>query len=312
MAFFDEAKSKELEETGVVVLENVYTPDDILAFTAQFDSGWAAVSDKLHDLQWQKRLYRDAHAPSFILGRGLYQGKLVAAFRGTQVVDMGHGRYDFTHGLEGGVLASDRLLAPDSVYGVVHAALKRGYSGYVGGLPVLPNPSPLPAGYWHRDAYSLYEDEAFDLALPPFYYTMIVPLTDMEEGNGATEFVPGSHKFDFAGHNIGTPEKVKAWADTQPRRIPAVKAGSVCIFHGFTLHRGGSNMSDSRRDALYVVFKKNWYSDEDPTDYVDAPLDFVGDTPPPTASSVLDSSPTTSPLCTGLRRHHTPCRTQSP
>lgn len=41
MAF--ETKIAELEETGVVVLDNVYSPKDIEAFKAQFDAGWAEV-----------------------------------------------------------------------------------------------------------------------------------------------------------------------------------------------------------------------------------------------------------------------------
>jgi len=137
------------------------------------------------------------------------------------------------------------------VYDILQTELKFGYSGYVGALPVLAGAGMSSDGYWHRDAYSLYEDEDFDIKLPPFYYTMLVPLDDLEDGQGVTEFCLGSHKFNFTGNGISTNEKVKTWAETQPKFRAAAKAGSVILFDGHTLHRGTANADVSQsRNAL--------------------------------------------------------------
>ena len=59
------------------------------------------------------------------------------------------------------------------------------------------------------------------------------------------------------------------WAESQPRLECAMKAGSICLFHGYTLHRGapitavkeGSAISRGKsRDVLYYGYTKSWYT----------------------------------------------------
>ena len=56
-------------------------------------------------------------------------------------------------------------------------------------------------------------------------------------------------------------------AEAQPRLEATMRAGSICLFHGFTLHRGapitavreGSSLSrGGSRDVLYYGFTKSW------------------------------------------------------
>jgi hypothetical protein len=154
-------------------------------------------------------------------------------------------------------------------------------------------------GTWHRDAYSLFDDESLDLKLPPFYLTMLLPLADVLPGDSTTEFIAGSHKFNLVANGVDTKEKLAAWAEQRRAegqvQSVALKAGSLCVFHGLTVHRGravdpvlkaqhsasvasasaASPASTSppapgtwnMRPMIYGVFKKNWYEDEPVLNY---------------------------------------------
>jgi hypothetical protein len=114
----------------------------------------------------------------------------------------------------------------------------------IGWSPVGPGTLPTRAvlgdrgGMWHRDAYSLFEDETVDLALPQYELTCLAPMQDLSRGEGGTEFVLGSHRINLSAMGLTTVEAVAEWAETQPRFEPAVKAGSVLLFSGQVLHRG--------------------------------------------------------------------------
>lgn len=52
----------------------------------------------------------------------------------------------------------------------------------------------------------------------------------------------------------------------------AVKAGSLCMFHGFTLHRGApiravQSGGSRTRDVIYFGFEKSWYNPEPSNEY---------------------------------------------
>jgi len=57
-------------------------------------------------------------------------------------------------------------------------------------------------------------------------------------GEGATEFVLGSHKVNLSAKGLTTVEAVAAWAEKQPKLEATAKAGSVVLFSGYVLHRG--------------------------------------------------------------------------
>ena len=79
--------------------------------------------------------------------------------------------------------------------------------------------------------------------------TVIVPLVDFTERNGATRVVPGSHRAPVrdASTEPGRPH---------PReRIVTARAGSAIAFNGHLWHSGTKNDSDERRDALQIVYR---------------------------------------------------------
>lgn len=93
-----------------------------------------------------------------------------------------------------------------------------------------PVPEPLPS--WPLKANSIWM------------------LDDFNENNGATEVLPGSHKFRFK------PKK----KDNRNKKIIKClgSAGSVIITHGALWHRAGSNNSTKNRLALLGSFAASY------------------------------------------------------
>jgi hypothetical protein len=71
----------------------------------------------------------------------------------------------------------------------------------------------LRDGTWHRDAYSLFDDESLDLKLPTFYLTVLIPLVDVLPGDSTTEFIVGSHKLNLKANGLQTKEQLEVWAE---------------------------------------------------------------------------------------------------
>jgi ectoine hydroxylase-related dioxygenase (phytanoyl-CoA dioxygenase family) len=160
---------------------------------------------------------------------------------------------------------------------------------YYGGLPVLPKASNIleeQHGFWHRDAYSLFNDELLDISLPPFYYTVLIPLQTLDENTGGcTEFILGSHKQTYTIIPSTKPKYSKENPITDEHELityleefkkqypeksfsPNLNPGDVIIFSGYTIHRGlMSKITNTRRDMVYIVCKRKWYDDEPTSNY---------------------------------------------
>jgi len=82
---------------------------------------------------------------------------------------------------------------------------------------------------------------------PWFGISSIWALDDFTESNGATEVVPGSHTWP-AGLEPGEEEVEKV----------LMPAGSVVVFAGNLLHRGGANRADTVRLAITPQYCAPW------------------------------------------------------
>lgn len=97
------------------------------------------------------------------------------------------------------------------------------------------------------------------MAVPQYELSCLAPMTDLVSprhclsgltsltrmvmrsqapGEGATEFVLGSHHVNLSAQGLTTVEAVAAWAEKQPKLEATMKAGSVVLFSGYVLHRG--------------------------------------------------------------------------
>ncbi len=150
---------------------------------------------------------------------------------GIEVLDMGNGRYDFSIGGEedpGKAEFVKELLRNPSYAKLVKAVLGNMVNARVGALPTLRSNGHY--GYWHRDAYSLFEDEALDVALPTLYLTLLIPLVDLSDaveggggGGGGTEFVAGSHRLNFTAQGVTDRASLEAYTQRHEVR-------RACIF----------------------------------------------------------------------------------
>jgi len=117
---------------------------------------------------------------------------------------------------------------------------------------------------WHFD------DSHCGLARPrePLSLSTFWSISDTTEGNGATEIIPGSHKWgdeEPAGANrgsdfkTGVTDKTSHDTDDHPGMIRAtMPAGSLMLAKGTLWHRGGSNRSDADRLIVTPQFCKGW------------------------------------------------------
>lgn len=124
---------------------------------------------------------------------------------------------------------------------------------YWGAIPSHSGSGPTDL---HRDVYPMlntskdYNLDEIDINLPPYYFTVLIPLVKLTQENGPTEFVKGSHNQAVA--NIQTPEIF----------APLLNPGDIVIFDGRTLHRGAANYSKTERVVAYITFVANWYHDQ--------------------------------------------------
>ena len=104
------------------------------------------------------------------------------------------------------------------------------------------------------------EHEAKSPTQPPHSLVVFLPLCDLDETNGPTSFLPGSHQ-------RWTSDALEAEADapgSSSAGAPAildVDAGDAIVFDSRTQHAGGENRSTHARPILYLVFARPWFDE---------------------------------------------------
>jgi hypothetical protein len=127
-----------------------------------------------------------------------------------------------------------------------------------------------PSQFWHRDGPSLFEDQDDDdhhhhhSHHATHCFNVFIPLVDVDEKNGTTEFVPGTHEDQrynkvVADILLNQPEKYEANAGIVRADL---KAGSLIFFDVRVLHRGLSNQSTTERPMLYYTFGRDWFQEQ--------------------------------------------------
>ena len=229
-----------LEKDGVIVIKNLYSKELIANLTNEYQERWNLLQSKLPDIEKEERIS--------LLGFGKKQ-KVIDVFHydGSTILGLAPGRYDFDN-LITGSFVEEEFFAPQIVKELMEKYLVADYDHKVGALPSV---GKSDAGPWHRDIYSLFDNEQIDVSLPDFYFTLLIPLVPVNQENGATEFILGSHKQAFSDV-----EK-----NNLPHSQPDAQPGDLVLFNGKILHRGRENLSDAERPVLYIVYKKKWYND---------------------------------------------------
>ena len=105
-----------------------------------------------------------------------------------------------------------------------------------------PGETPQP---WHTD------DAFYDVPRPhakPLGVSVIWAIEDFTDENGATELIPGSHRWALEHPDERTHEVVRA----------VMPAGSAVVFDGALWHRGGANRSSATRLSVSPQYCQPW------------------------------------------------------
>jgi len=214
-----------LQNNGLVVLKKIYPKDFVNQLNKEYEKRWRVVKKKLPKKSDKKG---------------------IKYFENAEIMKLEKGRYDFNWKMNEGVFSSNKFLKPKRLYSLIKEVLESDFFAEAGALPTFPG---AKNGGWHRDVYTLFNDENLQLDLPPFYITVLIPLQDLDNYIGGTEFIENSHRL-FQSNFEG-----------KMGYIPECRAGDAIVFNGMMYHRGLANYSKNERKMLYIVFCKKWYRD---------------------------------------------------
>ena len=108
---------------------------------------------------------------------------------------------------------------------------------------------------WHGDGPHLF---GRSLQCPIHAVNVFIPLCDVTEDIGPTEFIPGSNILANALSHNATGKNDKSISSYVR---PTFKAGSVLLYDYRTIHRGTRNVSKIVRPMLYLLYAKPWFRD---------------------------------------------------
>ncbi|MBV9269541.1 MAG: phytanoyl-CoA dioxygenase family protein, partial [Candidatus Eremiobacteraeota bacterium] len=100
-------------------------------------------------------------------------------------------------------------------------------------------------------AQALHADYTPGTYAPPYQVaTVIIPLVNFTNVNGATRVIAGSHRRPFAvSKESGKPHPDET--------IICADAGSAIVFNGHLLHSGTRNNSSELREALQITYARS-------------------------------------------------------
>lgn len=114
-------------------------------------------------------------------------------------------------------------------------------------LVVNLHPGETPQGY--------HQDDALGAPPPPRApqgVSTIWALDEFTQENGATQVIPGSHRWDRVPQSAD-------WSELEPLgRTLLLRPGSVAIFPGTLYHRSGANRSKGKRLGLTIQYCQPW------------------------------------------------------
>ena len=104
------------------------------------------------------------------------------------------------------------------------------------------------------------EHEAAAPTQPPHSLVVFLPLCDLNETNGPTSFLPGSHQ-RWTAAALEAESSAPGSSSAGAPAILDVDAGDAIVFDSRTQHAGGANRSQHARPILYLVFARPWFDE---------------------------------------------------
>jgi ectoine hydroxylase-related dioxygenase (phytanoyl-CoA dioxygenase family) len=210
------AQARQFDELGFIVLENVFTDDDLAPVIAATDAMQAQTDRFLADLDGERFSIAERGAITFAL-YPVTIDEAVRRFAAHPVFT------DLCHDLVG---PDVRLYHDQAVYK----------------MPEKPRRFP-----WHQD-------NGYNFVEPQQYLTCWVALTDATEQNGCPHVVPGLHRLGTLRHHFTDPLGWEIF-DDHPQAVAApVGKGGIVVFSSLSPHLTGPNTTDAVRKAYILQY----------------------------------------------------------
>jgi ectoine hydroxylase-related dioxygenase (phytanoyl-CoA dioxygenase family) len=215
----------QFQQNGVVVVKNIIAAASLHTITEELNLIRSIVMPKLLTMQRPIKTYSD-------------------------IAERHLGRLDYRCGFKDEVF---HQIAQPVVKMVNTLSPTIDFRYYWGAIPSLSGSGPTDM---HRDVYPLLNTEegmdlgSIDLMLPPYYFTVLIPLVEITAENGPTQFISGSFT------------RAQVAEDAAEIYAPLLVPGDIVIFDGRTMHKGSANRSKEERVVAYITFVANWYHDQ--------------------------------------------------
>jgi len=218
-------------------------------------------------------------------------------FRFREVASRCPGRLDVRHRMDQPPFNDPRIIRNPVLFPIVQSLLGGQDGGaqlvYAGLIFSFPGSSDQP---WHMDGAALFPELRAWLDLPPYALNVFLPIDDVTDEVGPTEFLPASHLAGRAGsidddllqwavaesrrqalasaaavginpphHLLGGPSNKafseEEWMSRHSVFAPLMKRGDALIYDYRTCHRGTRNLSTSgrTRTMLYLMYARPWF-----------------------------------------------------
>ena len=109
---------------------------------------------------------------------------------------------------------------------------------------------------WHADGGHLEEGNCDNALALPYAICLFVPLIDLDNLVGFTQFWPGSHRYkELVGFGPFAEVAAATWDGVVP-------VGKAIVYDYRLLHRGMPNASTNNRAVLQLLCRKSWYQEK--------------------------------------------------
>ena len=186
------------------------------------------------------------------------------AFQYHEVASRCLGRLDIRYGMNQKPFSNKSVIENKYLLPIMQSLLgKSAKLVYAGLILSFPKSADQP---WHQDGTALFdENDGFstDMHLPPYALNVFVPLEDITEEIGPTEFHIGSHFGDVAKNIIqpSSSDQTNVQCNKEETAVgPLLKRGDVLVYDYRVCHRGTSNLSlNKTRPMLYLMYARPWF-----------------------------------------------------
>ena len=212
------------------------------------------VCDRLDEinLTWRVRVDQDVAAASSLTLEGKH------SFRYQEVASRCLGRLDVKKGTNSSPFNDPDIVSNTKLMKIINSLLGNDAKLlYCGLIYSMPNSADQP---WHQDGAPLFDDNQLgNVDLPSYALNVFIPLHEITQDLGPTEFFVGSHLKAQAQKINNNLSKAPSH---YPIIAPSITFGDTLIYDYRTCHRGTKNLStDKTRAMLYLIYARPWFNE---------------------------------------------------